>query len=195
MLNQFVQEASFPDAAPRAAPVPNAQNPPRWNRFAGVGGTGGLLSNEHVAYGILALSRQFGDVVVFKGRAPSRRQLRYWSICQNELATQRYVDCTPDHEAVLGRRGRFTFVVSDPADRPANATRRKRVNWLPWGGAYYDGVLIYRHMLPAPSFAQAWQNVAQGQPAEPVMGDYYPRAAYCSKERFEAGGAKACLAG
>ncbi|HEX2239644.1 MAG TPA: hypothetical protein VHJ82_00660 [Actinomycetota bacterium] len=66
------------------------------------------------------------------------------------------------------------------------------MNWLPWGGAYYDGVVIYRHMLPAPRFRQAIQNVPEGTPPEKVLGDYFPRAAYCDAATFEQGGAAAC---
>ena len=205
-VNEAIKEWSYPDYDPRVAPHPTAQNPPSWNRFYGVGGPGGgAFSNLHVAYGTLTLARQFGDVVVVRGRAPTfpdtrageppigEHRLRYWSICQNELATQRYVDCTPDHETLLDEHGYFTVVLSDPADRPKNATRENRVNWLPWGGAYYDGLVIYRHMLPGPGFSQAWQNVQQGMTPASVMGEYLPQAAYCPRERFEAGGWWTCL--
>jgi hypothetical protein len=104
------------------------------------------------------------------------------------LPTQRFVECVADYEAVVDEEGFVTVVVSDPEDRPANAA-----NWLPWGGPYYDGLLIYRHMLPAPDFAEAIQNVPEGAPAASVMGDYFPQVRYCSKETFEAGGASACL--
>ena len=90
------------------------------------------------------------------------------------------VACSADHETPLDAQGRFTLVVSDPGDRPANATAEHGIAWLPWGGAYYDGLLIYRQMLPAP--------------AREVMGPYYPVAAYCTKEQVEAGRLENCLA-
>jgi hypothetical protein len=38
--------------------------------------------------------------------------------------------------------------------------------------------VIYRHMLPDPSFAQAIQNVPQPGAERDTMGDYYPRGEY-----------------
>jgi hypothetical protein len=81
---------------------------------------------------------------------------------------------------------------SPTQDRPASATRRNGVNWLPWGGAYYEGVIIYRHMLPARSFPEAIQNVPEGTAPRKVMDDYMPAARYCNKKRVESGGWRAC---
>lgn len=145
----------------------------------------------HIAYLTTRFTRRSDgrELLVYRFRAPTAPgQVRYWSVCQNEFATQRFVECLADHEAVAGEDGFVTLVISDPEDRPANA-----VNWLPWGGAYYDGLVIYRHMLPAPDFAEAIQNVPEGTPPADVMGDYFPRVAYCSRGDFEAGGAAACL--
>ena len=168
---------------------------------------GGFLSNQHNAYLYRILSRQLGDVFVLRARAPTfpdtrppgtewpgdpTKQLRYWSICQNEFVTQRFTACLADYQTVVDPSGFFTFVISDPSDRPANATAANDVNWLPWGGAYYDGVVIYRHMLPRSDFAQAIQNVPEGTDPASVMGDYFPRSGYCTKAAFEAGGAAAC---
>ena len=88
--------------------------------------------------------------------------------------------------------GFATFVVSDPRDRPVNPTRRKGVNWLPWGGAYYEGVIIYRHMLPAKGFREAIQNIPEGTEPGKVVDDFMPAARYCSTKRFESGGWRAC---
>ena len=124
-----------------------------------------------------------------------RSQLRYWSICQNHAASQRYVDCVADHEAVLGARRRATFVISDPEDRPANATRERGVNWLPYGGIYPSGHVIYRQMLASRRFDHALALVEPQGSLEEVLGPYMPRLAYCSTERFEREGARGCLAG
>ena len=71
--------------------------------------------------------------------------LRYWSLCQNDPLTERVVACLNDDRVVVGPDGFATFVVSTPNERPANATARCGVNWLPWG-PNVRGVLIYRHM-------------------------------------------------
>lgn len=203
-VTDATRSASYPDAAPRSLPLPpGAKNPPVWNRFFGVSGGGGTFSNEHNAYVTLMISRQYGELLVFRAKAPTfpdtragepataRRELRYSSICQNDQATQRVIQCSPDHQTLVDRDGYFTFVVSDPDDRPANATREAGVNWLPWGGGYAR-LLIYRHMLPARDFEQAIQNIPEGGSAEEVMGDYYPEAMYCEPAVFEAGGWRSC---
>ena len=96
-----------------------------------------------------------------------------------------------DFEVPVDAQGFFTLVVSDPAQKPANATDANAIAWLPWGSIYPDSVVIYRHMLPSPHFTQAVQNVAYGTPPVDVMGDYLPRIAYCDQATIEAAGSAA----
>ncbi len=168
---------------------------------------GGFLNNQHNDYMSASISREFGDVVVMRAKMPTfpdtragqqpwrRSQLRYWSICQNHAVSQRYVACLADHQTVRNRHGRATFVISDPDDRPANATPENGVNWLPWGGAYSSGLIIYRQMLASPSFKYALARVNKGDPLAPALGPYMPRIVYCTTERFESEGATGCLSG
>ena len=73
--------------------------------------------------------------------------------------------------------GNYTLVVSQPASWPVAAQNRCRsASWIPWG-PQTDGVMIYRHMLPEASFAQALQNVSYGQ-EQAQMGAYYPTGRY-----------------
>jgi hypothetical protein len=163
------------------------------------GDGGGFLSNVDNAYVTTLASRDKGSMYVVRARAPSyaqppaeaplgSAQLRYWSLCTNEFFTQRFVSCL--HDALVPRdaSGYFTLVVSDPDQRPVNANEQNGIAWLPWGAVYYDSVLIYRHMLPNPAFAEAIQNIPYGTPPEDVMGGYYPRAAYCDRATVEAAG-------
>ena len=145
-------------------------------------GEGGFLSNRDNAYVYAPISRGHGRSLVIRGRAPTFAdtrngapvmpagvQLRFWSFCQNDPVTQRYVDCLADDQVVLNADGTYEIVVSP--ERPACAK-----NWIAWG-PQPQGVLIYRHMLPDPGFAQAIQNVEYGREAE-QMGEYYPTAEY-----------------
>jgi hypothetical protein len=162
---------------------------------------GGFLSNVDNAYVTTMASRDKGALYIVRARAPvwarepvdaplGDAQLRYWSICSNEFVSQRFVACLADHEVALDDAGYFTVVVSDPDQQPANAVAGQGslggMNWLPWGGAYADSVLIYRHMLPSPQFAEAIQNVPYGTPVEDAMGEYAPRAVYCDRATIEA---------
>ena len=150
----------------------------------------GFLSNRDIAYVFAPTSRGFGELLVLRGRAPtfadtrsgpavmpSGQQLRYWSFCQYEPATQRVIDCRSDDRVTVGADGRYTIVVSTAANRPASARPECGVTWLPWG-PQTQGLLIYRHMLPDPSFAEAIQNVPAPGAERTTMGDYYPRGEY-----------------
>jgi hypothetical protein len=156
-------------------------------------GSGGFLSNIHNAYTTTAFDRKGGSIALVRAKAPTYRgqagvpfgteQLRYWSLCGNEFVTQRYTDCAADYQVPLDENGFFTVVISDPADRPANAIAANGFLWLPWG-PYPDQVLLYRHMLHNPTFTQAIQNVEKGANLDTVMGPFAPQATYCSPEVF-----------
>jgi hypothetical protein len=159
-------------------------------------GSGGFLSNLDNAYIYAFTSRGFDPIVVFTGRAPTfaatypdatvmpaGAQVRYWSFCQNDPFDQRYIACRRDDQVTVGRHGNYTVVVSPPASWPAAAARRcqRTASWIPWG-PQPDGVMIYRQMLPAPSFRQAIKNIAYGSEQQ-QMGAYYPAAHYFASWR------------
>jgi hypothetical protein len=204
------------------------RNPPRWKRFTGIANslvsaldnertgdtlypplaqltnrlpTGGFFENVHNAYVFTTVSRGPGEVVVFRGRAPTfahthagepimgTGQLRYWSFCSNIITTQ-FLGCRNDTTIPVGDDGRYRIAISTKAARPANATDACGMAWLP-SSAFPATQIIYRHMLPAPSFAEAIQRVRPGQ-EQAEMGEYYPVGTYYkSKEAVEALGCPA----
>jgi hypothetical protein len=87
-------------------------------------------------------------------------------------------------------------VVSQPEDRPANATQQAGVAWLEGADPSLPDLLALRHMLPSDDFydQSVWAvpELTVGA-AQPVMGPYYPDAVYCDKTVFEAGGAESCF--
>lgn len=221
-VNKLFRDSSYPSALTPPVASASTTNPPTWGKFFGYGsvvgeaspslaalapGGGGFYSNIDNQYIGTPLSHKYGNVVVFRAVMPTfpdtvagqpawmtAQQVRYWSICENESVSTRYVACVPDYKAVLDSQGRGTFVISDPDARPANATAANEVNWLPWGD-YADGRIIYRQMLAAPSFTQAISNIQPGQSLQSVMGPYLPQIAYCTTQEFERAGADGCLAG
>lgn len=158
-------------------------------RFSFAGGG----ENVQNAYLATTASWQKGRILVITGKAPTfpdtRRgesirkpsQLRYWSLTayKNQVPYPA-VDGASDFETVLDARGYYTYVMSDPADKPKNATSQNGVTWLPWGDA-----LLVRHMIPAKGFAHAAQNIGPGVDAATVMGEYYPKAYYSTTAEFE----------
>jgi hypothetical protein len=144
--------------------------------------------------------------VVVRGKAPTfpdtrtgpvgqGEQVRYWSMCTNEFRKPYPVTtCAADVDVALSDDGSFTFVVSTPEDRPDNATPEDGVTWLDWGSTEVNGLLLLRHMLASPDFAESAINLEPGQVAQEVMGPYTPLGAYCTTEQFETDD-PACTAG
>lgn len=187
-------------------PCEYATPPPKEVRFYG------MPDNQYVyAY----LDRAIKPLVVLTGRLPKvprtkqgaevfddrNIQLRYWSICQNELYSQRAEGCLHDEQLILGGAtgDRYIIVTSLSADRPSNVRPECGVNFLPWSkygdglavlegheNHATDGFLILRNMLPAADFPHAIQRTRIPGDEREVMGEYLPEAEYMSTEEFEA---------
>jgi hypothetical protein len=164
-----------------------------------------LFPNPDNTYIAAIVSHRPGRIVVVQGTAPtvpdtaagrptgSGEQLRYWSLCTNEYRKPYPVTaCAADRDVVLDDDGRYTFVISTPEDRPANATAADGVTWLDWGSTEVDNLLLLRHLLPDPAFTEAAVNVAPGTLATSTMGRYAPEATYCPSATFRQGGAATC---
>jgi hypothetical protein len=200
-LNEEIANSNWPAEAP-APEIPGATDPPTWARTTLGNQYVGVFGNQQNAYLATTISRQFGDVVVIHGKSPTfpntragqpayaKRQVRYWSFCENSNTT-RVISCAADYDAAV-KRGYYTYVISDPDERPANATAANGVTWLAWGGIFPNGFVIYRNMVPASSFAQAVQSVSETSSPQAVMGPYFPSTVYCTRATFETGGWNAC---
>ncbi len=207
-VHEAIAQAAFP--LPAGPPLPaQGTNPPTWatstgnnvyERLAplglgvGEGTTGGIGSNPHNTYVGTLLARAHGDVVAIRAKAPTapktrdgqkkmkKGDLRYWSFCTNSSRTTRFVDCISDSDIVVDPDGTFTIAISTPEHRPATAA-----NWIVFGPEP-DARVLYRHMLPSAAFYphSAQYVEASGLPIEDVMGEYYPRAVYCTAAEFDA---------
>lgn len=166
-------------------------------------------------YTFSVISRKLGKVVVVKGKLPqiaatsgnettlAKGDIRYWSICTNELISTATNFCIYDEQMKhKDKNGFYTLVVSLPEDRPKNATDECGISYLPLsprGDGYTGpdavekghndvGFLIMRNLLPYSNFNQAIQNTKVWGDEKTVMGDYLPELNYTSKEEFEAKG-------
>ncbi len=175
---------------PASVPGPDHR---AWSKTSG----NGVFANPDNTYLASRVAPRAGQVAVVGAQLPSTpatyggqatmapAQLRYWSLCANELASTRVSACVVDDETPVDERGWFTVVVSDPADRPANATRDCGVAWLPTAG--FDTTLLMRNMLPDKDFAHSIQRAPEDDPAA-GMGPYYPRTDLMTTAEFEATG-------
>ena len=171
---------------------------------------GGFYSNRDSAYIYAHLAREFGPVLAIRGTLPRfqatqgapRRmpagELRFWSLCTGESrVTTRTPDCLADRQVLAQSGRRYTIVVSEPADRPANARAECGVAWLRWGnrgdgaGDAGYGLLIMRNMLSMPDFDEAIQRVGAPSHEREVMNEHFPRSRYTTREAFEAEGCPA----
>lgn len=188
---------SLPAAAATPA-VAGATPTPEWSRAFG-----SQFGNPQNAYLTTLIAHHYGEVVVIHARAPdfpdtsagqppyAPSQLRYWSMCTYDVAGQAVLGCAADHRTAI-RAGAFTYVISDPAHRPSNATAANGITWLPWGPTNAIQV-VYRNMLPSPSFRNAVQRVrTPHQSVITTLGRYYPVARYCSTASFERLGWRDC---
>ena len=188
-------------------PVPPrpTSDPPMFSRFSMTQSIANFFPNLDTAYVLSFVAYQPGKVIVIRGKSPTTpdtqagqspatpSQVRYWSFCTNGYWRPfRECSCVADHEAPLDSSGFYTIVVSTPAERPANATLANGITWVDWGSTSVDMLMILRHMIPSPDFAESAANVAPNQPASSAMGDYTPVAKFCDASTFETGGATAC---
>ncbi|WP_422626516.1 hypothetical protein [Rhodococcus sp. (in: high G+C Gram-positive bacteria)] len=176
--------------------------------FVNPASSSGLFPNGDNKYLGTALSYQPGRIVVVRGKAPlfpdtragvpatdPAQQVRYWSLCQNDLVSPYpVVACAADFQTALDASGYYTYAVAAPDDLTAVAD--PTVTVLPWGDtAVPKKVLFLRYMLPTAAFYPQSIQASQASGTDPatVMGPYYPTATYCTAATFVAGGYAACV--
>jgi hypothetical protein len=164
--------------------------PLRWHFF----GTSGIGTNVDLSYLDARLNRDDADEYVVRVKPPTfpdtyhglsitgRENVRYWSICEYAAQSGAVVGCVHDYDAVRGRDGYVTIVLSTSANRPKTATRANGVNWLDFG-TQPVGFLSYRQLLPSRSFQGSFLNVspdAYAPEIQSTLGPYFPSIQTCS---------------
>ena len=166
--------------------------------------TGGFYPNVDNNYIRTFINRKFGKVFVLRGKIPqtpktlkgnktmTQEELVYWSLCSVQgFANTRVNGCLFDEQVSINKNGEFMIVVSREVDRPRNARIECGFGWLPIaddGDGLEDeniGILQIRNMLASPNFPYAIQNIKEIGTEATVMGDYFPKSFYTSKEAFE----------
>ena len=166
--------------------------------------------NEYV---LAATSRELGKVVVLRGKLPTTTKtynndpvvnnsnMRYWSVCTNEMYTSATNYCLYDEQIKTDKDGFYNIVVSNEEDKPNNAIEACGNTYLQQSsrGDGYDkavagdghsdlGMLLVRNLLPNGDFKQTVQSVKVSGTEKEIMGDYAPDITYMSKEDFESKG-------
>lgn len=185
-------------ASPRKArwsPGLRLNMPMRWYRV-GAQGKDGVNADE--SYLVSRLNSYDAQVYVVRFKAPTfpdtyhgqrirgNEDVRFWSICQYDMASQQVVACLHDYQAVRGASGYVTIVLSTEANRPSAATSANGVNWLPFGSEQV-GMLMYRQLLPRPTFQGSFTNLdpsAYQFQMKQILGRYLPVIQTCSQAAF-----------
>ncbi|WP_242676823.1 hypothetical protein [Rhodococcus sp. ABRD24] len=177
-------------------------------RFVNPSSTSGLFPNGDNKYIGAALTYQPGRIVVVRGKAPvfpdtrngapptdPDQQVRYWSMCQNDLVSPYpVVACAADYQTRVDTDGYYTYVVAAPVDLPPALD--PTVTVLPWGSTDVPKkVLILRNMLPTKDFYPMSIQASQASDSDPSvsMGDFYPIATYCAATTFADHGYRSCF--
>ncbi len=101
--------------------------------------------------------------------------VRYWSMCSQNLTKNETLNCLPDHLAKVDNLGFVTLVVGAGAGLREAAEQRK-YNFLE------DTRQSNQSMI-----AFAYRNIMPSQPFQTdsmYRGDYLPKAKMCSNEKF-----------
>lgn len=151
-------------------------------------GQGGYLEDLENAYLYTFLNQGGGPLTVIQARAltypstqlgapvmPAATDVRYWSLCSYDPASQRELGCAADYQAAPSG-GTYTVVVSTPANRPADLCGAA---WLPFG-PNLQSLLIFRNQLGTSPYTV--QGTQLGH--ETAMGAYYPAARYLDRQGF-----------
>lgn len=131
-------------------------------------------------------------ILVVTGTAPTTPgQVRYWSLCQNvNEGVLPVVDCASDQDVTLDAERRYTIAVVGPGQVP-DRSAFPGVTFLDWKGAANDqsmknAFLIWRNILPSPTFSYAVDKVPLGQVASTTMGEYAPVISHVALDELRA---------
>jgi len=166
-------------------------------------------ANASTAYLVNYISRKYGPLYVFRAKLPTfpdtwanaksmpDGEVKYWSVATMATLTNGSLwDGVFDMQVPVDKDGYYAIVVSLPEDRPKNATAENGIAWINWGPGegLSDprnrkdwGALLMRFMVPQKNWKY---NPLQPGDLATVMGPYYPRGYYTTKEKFEADGVK-----
>ena len=161
------------------------------SRF-GRGASERFYPSADTSYLVAQQAYERDSIVVVTGKAPRiRKDVRYWSLCQNvNLGDLPVVDCLRDEQITLDSQGFYRIAVASTeqisrADRAAYGD----VDFLDWGqptaGSYADSFLLFRNVLPSNRFAGAISRVPVGAFADDHIGDYAPVLTVMSRAEFD----------
>jgi len=160
-------------------------------------GAGVFYPNGDSNYLRAQTGKLYAPLIVARARVPitpvqppllvANPDVRYYSLCQNDLNTSRNVGCLTDRDLKVASDGTFTAVISTPANRPASTLANGPYNWLPFGDQL-NGLTVLRQILSKPGFEGDFANAVNNPelPQSVTLGSYAPDITYCDRATFAA---------
>lgn len=193
-----VDKTKFP-----ALPVPDHRAQSHAGTFNVKGNFGldiDLLSNADVLYLSSYYGRQHGEVFAIRAKKPKTvnddegrhpwsdgLDFRMWSACTYNFWNGKANDCVVDNNIHADEDKYYTLLVTEPANRPSNATEENDVTWLD-AGNFLDVQISFRMLPKGALFLQQLSENIKSDTQSP----YRPKTAFCPREVFERGGFSAC---
>jgi hypothetical protein len=164
-----------------------------------------VLTNADVFYTVVPFTKLRGNVLLIRAKKPTSSpavaspridpsvQARLFTVCSYNFWNGAGNDCVSEEDIAVDAGGFYNIVVSEPSDRPSNATAENGVTWVDWG-PFLDGRIAFRNLMVDDAL---WVDVAEavktGIAPEGLDPGYVPIAAHCHTGVFEEGGVQACL--
>lgn len=192
--------AALANSLLRVFPVPGIgqnQNTVAFRPISGRG-AGVFYPNGDSNYLRAQTGRLYAPLIVVRARLPvtpvqpplaqpANPDVRYYSLCQNDLNTSRNIACLTDRDFTLQADGTFTAVIATEANRPALASPAFGYDWLPFGNQLF-GLTVLRQILARPGFEGDFQKAvaAPNLPLATTLGAFAPEISYCDAATFAA---------
>lgn len=184
----------------RVFPVPGVgqnQNTVAFRPISGRG-AGVFYPNGDSNYLRAQTGRLYAPLIVVRARLPvtpvqpplaqpADPDVRYYSLCQNDLNTSRNIACLTDRDLVVDADGSFTAIIHASPTAPAVASPAFGYNALPFGGQLF-GLTVLRQILTRPGFEGDFQRAVDepGRPLAETLGRFAPDISYCDSATFTA---------
>ena len=163
--------------------------------------TKGYIENNDNRYLLAGITKNEGEVYVFKFKSPSyttgptninQTNVRYWSFNLGNAATYNF-NGLKDEDVLLDEQGYATIVLASKDAVVEKRTKELGYNFLEWNMPWKKGFILFRHMLANPNFEaqiDAVTPIKEGMedftPTEGqnFMGAYAPQGFRMAKDEF-----------
>lgn len=163
--------------------------------------TKGYIENNDNRYLLAGITKKPEEVFVFKFLSPSyttgpsninQTNVRYWSFNLGNAATYNF-NALKDEDALVDQQGYVHIVLASKDKAIKKRSQELGYNFMEWNMVWQKGLILFRHMLAAPTFEAQIDDVPPikkgmsdftSLEAQKFMGEYAPQGIRMSKKEF-----------